>query len=143
MIRTATLSDVPEMNRLRLQVRENVLSDPSRITEAMTADAITATGRGWVFTQHGEILGFSIARDGDPSIWVLFTRPGHEGLGIGHALHQAAVDWLWSRGAERIWLTTDPGTRAERFYRERRWRIARRLASGEVRMELDREAGLP
>jgi GNAT superfamily N-acetyltransferase len=143
MIRTATRSDVPEMNRLRLKVRENVLSDPSRITEAMTADAITASGRGWVFAEHGEVLGFSIARDEDPSIWALFTLPGHEGRGIGHALHQAAVDWLWSRGARRIWLTTEPGTRAERFYRERGWRITDRPASGELRMELDHEAGLP
>jgi GNAT superfamily N-acetyltransferase len=143
MIRKATLTDVPAMHRLRLQVRENILSDPSRITEAMTASAITASGRGWVFEEHGEILGFSIARDEDPSIWALFMLPGHEGRGIGHALHKAAVDWLWSRGAERIWLTTDPGTRAERFYRDRGWRTAGRLASGEVRMELDREAGLP
>lgn len=140
MIRTATLGDVPEMNRLRLKVRENVLSDPSRITEAMTADAIIASGRGWVFSDHGEILGFSIARDEDPSIWALFTLPSHEGRGIGHALHQAAIDWLWSRGAARIWLTTEPGTRAERFYRERGWRETAVLASGELRFELERPA---
>jgi GNAT superfamily N-acetyltransferase len=106
----------------------------------MTADAITASGRGWVFAEHGEVLGFSIARDEDPSIWALFTRPGHEGRGIGDALHQAAVDWLWSRGARRIWLTTEPGTRAERFYRERGWRETAVLASGELRFELERPA---
>jgi GNAT superfamily N-acetyltransferase len=140
MIRTATLADVPEMNRLRLQVRENVLSDPTRVTEAMTADAITVSGRGWVVVEHGEVLGFSIARDADPSIWALFTLPGHEGRGIGHALHQTAVDWLWSRGARKIWLTTGPGTRAERFYRERGWRETAVLASGELRFELERPA---
>jgi GNAT superfamily N-acetyltransferase len=140
MIRLATVSDVPAMHRLRLQVRENVLSDPSRITEAMTADAITVSGRGWVCEEHGKILGFSIARDKDPSIWALFTLPGEEGRGIGHALHEAAVDWLWLLGAQRIWLTTEPGTRAERFYRERGWRETAVLASGELRFELDRPA---
>lgn len=143
MLRKARLADVPAMNHLRLQVRENVLSDPARITAAMTADAITATGRGWVFEEGGQLLGFSIARDGDASIWALFVLPGHEGKGIGAALHDAAVAWLWSRGAQRIWLNTDPATRAARFYSDRGWRPAGSLASGEIRMELDREAGLP
>jgi GNAT superfamily N-acetyltransferase len=138
MIRPAALSDVREMNRLRLQVRENVLTDPDRITEAMTADAITASGRGWVFESDGHILGFSIARDEDPSIWALFVRPDCEGSGIGTALHDAAVDWLWSRGARQAWLSTDPDTRAECFYRDRGWRQTGRLANGELRLELRR-----
>ena len=138
MLRKARVGDVPAMNHLRLQVRENVLSDPCRITEAMTRQAITAEGRGWVWEENGEILGFSIARDADPSIWALFVLPGHEGRGIGGALHDAAVDWLWSRGAARIWLSTDPATRAERFYRDRGWRETAVLPSGEVRLELVR-----
>ena len=126
------------MNHLRLQVRENMLSDPGRITEAMTAQAITADGRGWVWEDAGTIVGFSIALDADPSIWALFVLPGHEGRGVGSALHDAAVDWLWSRGAACIWLSTDPGTRAERFYRDRGWRETAVLPSGEVRLELQR-----
>ena len=136
MIRRARLSDVEDMNRLRLQVRENVLSDPGLVTEAMTAHAITASGRGWVYESDGEILGFSIARDEDPSIWALFVRPDCEGRGIGSALHDAAVDWLWSRGARQAWLSTDPDTRAERFYRDRGWRENGRLSNGELRLEL-------
>lgn len=140
MLRKARVGDVPAMNRLRLQVRENILSDPSRITEAMTRRAITAEGRGWVWDADGEILGFSIARDADPSIWALFVLPGYEGGGIGSALHDVAVEWLWSRGATRIWLSTDPDTRAHRFYRDRGWRETAVLPSGEVRLERKQEA---
>ena len=138
MLRKARVGDVPAMNHLRLQVRENVLSDPGRITEAMTTHAITAEGCGWVWEENGEVLGFSIARDADPSIWALFVLPGHEGRGIGGALHDAAVDWLWSRGAARIWLSTDPDTRAAKFYRDRDWRETAVLPNGEVRLELTR-----
>ena len=124
------------MNQLRLQVKENVLSDPGLVTAEMVVDAISCSGRGWVFEQDGEILGFSIALLQDPSIWALFVLPGCEGRGIGHVLHDAAVNWLWSRGANRIWLSTDPGTRAETFYRTRGWHETGRLANGEVRLEL-------
>ena len=64
MIRKAKVSDVPEIHHVRLQVRENVLSDPSAVTQEETIDAITAAGRGWVFEEDGRILGFSIALDG-------------------------------------------------------------------------------
>jgi len=138
MLRKAKVGDVPVMNWLRLQVRENLLSDPGRITEAMTRQAITAEGRGWVWEEDSEILGFSIARDTDPSIWALFVLPGQEGRGIGGALHDAAVAWLWSRGAARIWLSTDPQTRAARFYRDRCWSETAVLPSGEIRLELQR-----
>lgn len=139
MIRKATQGDVRQMNHLRLQVRENTLSDPGLVTEAMTAEAISESGRGWVFEEAGELVGFSIAMHEDPSIWALFVLPDHEGRGIGHALHDAAVNWLWEQGADRIWLGTDPGTRAERFYRERGWREAGLHDNGEIHFELDRQ----
>jgi len=138
LLRKAKVGDVPAMNWLRLQVRENMLSDPGRITEAMTRQAITAEGRGWIWDEGGSLLGFSIARDADPSIWALFVLPGNEGRGIGSALHDAAVDWLWLRGATRIWLSTDPDTRAARFYRDRGWYETAVLPSGEVRLEIER-----
>lgn len=138
MLRKAKLSDVPAINHLRLQVRENTLSDPSLVTEKMTGDAITRDGRGWVFKEEGTILGFSIALDADPSIWALFVHPDQEAHGIGHALLEAAVNWLWSRGATTIWLSTEPGTRAEKFYRDRGWQQTGHLKNGDMRMELKR-----
>lgn len=139
MIRKARLSDVPAMNYLRLQVRENTLSDPALITEQMTADSITRSGRGWVFEQDDQLLGFSIALDEDPTIWALFVLPGYEGRGIGHGLLDAAISWLWSRGAASIWLGTESSTRAERFYRDRGWQDAGRHKNGEIRFELHRK----
>lgn len=138
MLRKARLSDVENMNHLRLQVRENRLSDPSLVTAEMVSNSITRDGRGWVFEEDGEVLGFSIALDGDPSIWALFVHPDREAGGLGSALHDAAVNWLWSRGASCIWLSTDPGTRAEKFYRDRGWQVTRHLENGEVRMKLER-----
>lgn len=101
MIRKAKVSDVPSINHLRLQVQENVLSDPGLVTEQMTREAITRLGRG-----------------------------------IGHQLLDAAVNWLWSRGVDRITLGTDPGTRAEKFYRDRGWRAAGTRDNGEILFEL-------
>ena len=138
MIRQATENDVRAMNHLRLQVRENMLSDPDFVTEAMTAEAISMSGRGWVYEQDGRIVGFSIALREDPTIWALFVHPEHEGRGIGHALYAAAVDWLWDQGARSIWLSTEPATRAERFYLERGWRTVGTLENGDLRLELQR-----
>lgn len=143
MVRQASLSDVATMNDLRLQVRENALSDPGLVTEAMTADAITESGRGWVFDEGVRILGFSIALEKKPSIWALFVLPGHEGRGIGQALLGSAVDWLWSRGARRIRLSTDPGTLAERFYRKRGWTAVGTNPRGEIELQLERPAEGP
>lgn len=136
MIRKAKVSDVPAMNHLRLQVRENVLSNPALVTEGMTREAITRKGRGWVFEENEQILGFSIGLEENRSIWALFVLPEQEGRGIGHQLLGAAVNWLWSRGVDRIWLVTDSGTRAERFYRDRDWQATGIHENGEIRFEL-------
>jgi len=121
VLRIASPSDIPKMMKLRLDVKENRLSDPSRITAEMVLDAITDKGCGWVYEVRGQVLGFSIALLEDPSIWALFVQPGFEGRGIGHALHGAAVSWLWQQGASSIWLSTSPATRAESFYRAHGW----------------------
>jgi len=73
-----------------------------------------------------------------PPIWALLVLRGDEGRGIGSALHDAAVDCLWSREAARIWLSTAPQTRAERLYRDFRWCEVTVPPSGEKRLELPR-----
>ena len=138
-VRPATVVDVPAMQRLRLQVRENVLSDPGLVTESMVLKSISEAGSGWVFEENNEILGFSIALRDDPSIWALFVLPQHEGKGIGHTLLKEAVDWLWSLGAIRICLGTEAGTRAERFYRERGWKDSGLKENGEIMFVLERK----
>ena len=66
----------------------------------------------------------------------LFVDPAFEGRGIGRALHDAMVSWLFERGSEPLWLTTEPNTRAEQFYSTAGWRRAGIEANGELRFEL-------
>lgn len=69
------------------------------------------------------------------NIWALFVDPGLEGRGAGRALHDAMIDWIFGEGLERVWLGTEPGTRAERFYRSAGWRYIGN-ESGDARYEL-------
>lgn len=123
------------MQRLRLAVRENVLSDPLRITEADYIAALDELGRTWVVEADGQIVAFA-AGFKTGSVWALFVHPDHEGRGLGTALHAAMVNWLWSLGHTRLWLTTDPGTRAERFYVARGWVACEMVPGGEIRLQL-------
>lgn len=124
------------MQRVRLAVRENRLSDPGRITFADYVAALDDLGRTWVVESGGgEIVAFGTGYKAG-SIWALFVHPDHEGHVHGTALHGAIVDWLWSLGLSRLWLTTSPGTRAERFYIALGWQPCGIVSSGEQRLEL-------
>jgi GNAT superfamily N-acetyltransferase len=125
------------MQRVRHCVRENRLTSAA-ISDADVADAIERTGRGWVVEAAGEIVAFAVGNAQTGNIWALFVDPRHEGLGYGKRLHDTMVAWLWSRGLERLWLTTMPGTRAQRFYEQSGWRNCGPVPSGELRLELSR-----
>ena len=135
-VRQAALEDVPELCRIRLEVRENRLSDPSRVPPALVREYLSLRGRGWVGEVDGRLVGFSIAERSPASIWALFVEPGAQGQGVGHALLERAVDWLRAEGAGEITLATEPGTRAERFYAARGWVRAGACGHGDVRMIL-------
>ncbi|MEO5687544.1 MAG: GNAT family N-acetyltransferase [Burkholderiaceae bacterium] len=119
--RQATVADIPEMSRIRIAVKENALSNPGRITEAMYRDYLEALGRGWVAELDGAMIGFSYADRTDASIWALFVDPEREGLGAGKHLLRLAVDWLFEIGNDEIRLGTAAGTRADRFYAAQGW----------------------
>ena len=119
--RRATADDIPAMSRVRLAVRENALSNPARVTEAMYRDYLDALGRGWVAELDGAIIGFSYADRADASIWALFVDPACEGLGAGKRLLRLAVDWLFEIGHDEIRLGTQANTRADRFYAAQGW----------------------
>ena len=74
-------------------------------------------GRGWVAELDGGIAGFAVADLARGNVWALFVDPDFEGRGVGRRLHDAMMEWCFASGAERVWLSTDPGTRAEAFYR--------------------------
>ena len=119
--RRATADDIPAMSRVRLAVRENALSNPARVTEAMYRDYLDALGCGWVAELDGAIIGFSYADRTDSSIWALFVDPACEGLGAGKRLLRLAVDWLFEIGNDEIRLGTQANTRADRFYAAQGW----------------------
>ena len=136
MLRQAVIADIAGMHHVRVAVRENSLSSPDRITEADYISVIDGLGRGWVVESHGAIVGFAFGlRSGN--IWALFMHPDHENCGHGKSLHSTMVNWLWSLGLTRLWLTTDPGTRAERFYLSQGWQLCDITDSGERRFELN------
>jgi GNAT superfamily N-acetyltransferase len=136
MLRQALLTDIAGMHHVRLSVRENSLASPDRITEADYISVIDGLGCGWVVESQGTIVGFAFGlRSG--SIWALFVHPDHESRSHGKNLHSAMVNWLWSLGHTRLWLTTDPGTRAEQFYLSHGWQLRGITDSGEHRLELN------
>ncbi len=138
-VREARPADWPEVQALRLSVRENRLSDPSRVTEAMYLDYIERRGRGWVAEAGGRIEGFCIAAlDGE--VWALFVRPDGEGRGVGLALMRACVAWLEGEGVAEARLETGAGTRAEGFYRRFGWIEAGRHG-GDIAFRLPLRAG--
>jgi GNAT superfamily N-acetyltransferase len=102
-------------------VRENVLSNPARVTREMCEDYLDKLGRGWVCEIDGRIVGFSYASKVDHSIWALFVLPGFEERGIGKELLKLAIDWLFEIGAARVVLSTEANTRADRFYLSQGW----------------------
>lgn len=134
MLRQAVASDIHAIHRVRMSVRENRLVSIV-ITEEDTRKAIEETGRGWVVEVDGSIVGFAIADVTTGSIWALFVDPEHEKRGYGRQLHDEMLNWLWEQGLERIWLTTEPGTRAERFYETAGWRNVGMTGKGEIRFE--------
>lgn len=136
--REATVADIPALAAIRLEVVENALTDPGRVTRGMYHDYLTTSGKGWVCEINRSIVGFSIAALDTHTIWALFVHPEYEGRGIGRALLAAAVDWLFEQGAEVISITTDPNTRADKLYEEAGWERGEHIANGEVRYRLVR-----
>lgn len=138
IFRDAKVEDIPALLEIRLSVTENVLSDPRKVTPEMCADYISVSGKGWLCEIDGEVVGFSVASLRDGSIWALFVRPEYEGRGIGTRLLKLATNWLFSKGAPTIRLSTDPNTRADRMYESHGWKRGEIMSNGEVSYQLDR-----
>lgn len=136
-LRQATRLDVGAIQRVRASVRENRLTSTT-ISDADVLQAIEETGRGWVIEVGADVVAFAVGNAQTGNIWALFVDPAHERRGYGRRLHEATVAWLWSLNHDRLWLTTEPGTRAEAFYAAAGWQPAGRTESGEVRLELSR-----
>ena len=135
-IHVATQADIPDMHRIRMSVLENRLSDPTRVQARHYNALVERDGRAWVAEVDGRIVGFAAADLLRATVWALFVEPGYEGRGIGRQLHDRMMSWLFGSGATRVWLTTGPATRAERFYRQAGWRYVGQEEGGEARFEM-------
>jgi GNAT superfamily N-acetyltransferase len=135
-IRLAVPADIPGMHSVRLRVRENILRDHSRVSPLDYQVMLESRGRGWVYKRDGRVCAFGIANQCTRNIWALFVAPEFEKRGIGRSLLQAMVEWLCSQDDGPIWLTTEPRTRAEQFYRAAGWQEAGVTETGEIRFEL-------
>ena len=132
--RTATIDDIPAMHRIRLAVRENRLAAPDRVTEDMYRPYV-AHGSAWVAETDGKLAGFAAVDAAAGTVWALFVDPQAESGGIGTALHDRMLRWASEGGMARLSLTTEPGTRAERFYTAAGWTRAGLSTAGETRFE--------
>lgn len=140
VIREAVPQDIDRLRLIRNTVSENALSDPGRITSKDYEEYLTIKGKGWVCEMDGEIIGFSIVSIEENNVWALFLKKEFEGKQIGSRLHDIMLQWYFDQTRETIWLSTAPGTRAEKLYRRKGW-----IASGmmhdnrEIRFEMNWE----
>jgi GNAT superfamily N-acetyltransferase len=136
LIREANINDVKQMQIMRNSVNENKLSNPNVVTDDDCIEYITQRGKGWVCEIDGKIVGFSVADLKENNIWALFLHPEFESRGIGKQLHDIMVNWYFSETKIPLWLGTDPGTRAEHFYRKAGWTEIGTHSKGEIKFEM-------
>ena len=136
IFREALITDIPQIQIVRNEVKENVLSDPSLVPDKDVEDYITRRGKGWVCEIDNRIVGFAIADLQDNNIWALFIQPGYEGKGIGKKLHDDMLHWYFNQSKETVWLGTSPGTRAEAFYRKAGWKETGTHGKEELKFEM-------
>jgi GNAT superfamily N-acetyltransferase len=132
MIRKATLADRPRIAEVRNAVRENQLNPAN--TERMdgAVDWIFQHGTVWVWEQDGAVQGFSVADPRDGTVFGLFVHPDYESRGIARALLPLGCEDLRTAGHTAATLTTDAGSRAERFYRTNGWSEIGRQKDGQI-----------
>jgi GNAT superfamily N-acetyltransferase len=121
---------------VRLSVNENCISDLSVLKAGDTERILAGDGCAWVSEVGGRIVGFAMADLSGANVYALFVEPGCEGRGIGRRLHDTMMDWFFAAGVPEVWLSTDPNTRAESFYRRAGWLAAGTQPNGEIRFTM-------
>ena len=138
-IREAVVTDIPAMHRIRMAVKENVLTNPLAVQESDYIPYLMKEGAAWVCEDSDQIMGFAIVDVKAGEVWALFVHPDFEGKGIGSRLHDTMVNTYFSQGQTELILGTEPGTRAEAFYRHKGWSEAGYKSNGEIIFKMQRK----
>jgi GNAT superfamily N-acetyltransferase len=120
IFREARIEDIKQIQIIRNAVKENILSDPSLVTDQ----------------ECQEIIGFAIADLKENNIWALFLDPKFEKKGIGKELHKIMLDWYFTKTENTVWLGTEFNTRAEQFYRTAGWKEVGLNGTQEIKFEM-------
>lgn len=135
--RKAEIRHIPQIQFVRNSVKENMLSDPSLVPDKDVEDYITNRGKGWVCEVNEKVVGFSIVDLVDKNVWALFVHPDFEAMGIGKQLHRIMLEWYFLQTKEKIWLGTDPESRAYLFYKMQGWKEVGTHGKMEIKFEMD------
>ena len=135
--REAEISDIAQIQFVRNAVKENKLSDPALVPDKDVEEYMTNRGKGWVCEVDEKIAGFAVVDLIDNNVWALFVDPDFEARGIGKKLHQIMMDWYFLQTKEKIWLGTDPNSRAYKFYQMQGWKEVGTHGKGEIKFEMD------
>jgi len=121
IFREANTADIPQIQFVRNSVKENMLSDPTLVSDKDCEEYMTTRGKAWVCEVNEKIVGFAYVDMKENNVWALFVQPEYAEKGIGKALHNLMLDWYFTVSNKKIWLGTAANTRAEGFYRRQGW----------------------
>lgn len=136
IFRVADIKDITQIQVVRNAVKENMLPDPALVPDKDVEEYITNRGKGWVCEVNDKIVGFAIADLKANNVWALFVHPDFEAMGIGKKLHQIMMDWYFSKTKDKIWLGTDPDSRAYKFYKMQGWKEVGTHGEIEIKFEI-------
>lgn len=114
---------LPYFYEIRFSVEENLVH-PHQIKYLQRNQAIAdiEQGGGWICKVNDDYAGFCFGIFVEkPIIGGLFVKPEYQSKGIGTELLNKVTNWMFEQGTDEIKLTTDPGSKAEFFYRRRGW----------------------
>lgn len=140
IVRLAVVNDIPRMMAIRNGVNENKLTNPLRFSIGDYSLFLSSPCRSWVVSQDDYIIGFCSIDLPNNNVWALFVDPAFEGKGAARLLFQTALFWYFNQTKATLWLSTEPGTRAEQFYLAFGFSAVSITSSGEQRFEMSYSA---